>query len=557
MKRQSLLLSLALLFCSCVCRAQGENNIWAFGIGAGIDFNSGAPLPLITRMQTNEGCATVCDRKGNLLFYSNGNRVWNRLHQEMPNSTDLVGNRTLSSTQGIMIVPSLTDSNQYYLFVSDDFETLEETKHCRLRYSLIDMRADGGLGDVLADRKNIVIDDNVSEKLAVIWGSNCFFWLLTHETGTAVFKAYRVDASGVSSHPVRSSESPLPMDRIKNISYARGEMKVSSDGSRIALVNRDPEDVELYDFDSHTGRVSNPRMLCTQTHRRIGLQMYGVSFSPDDSKLYTMITRRQDSSTYVNELHQFDLSLLPDMEAVRNSNVALTASGGSYPFYTAGMRLGPDKKLYINTGNNVSIARVNAPDEKGNQAGLEHLYFTRPDSVVLGLGFGNAVLNRDRPPQTEDSNQMVCAGGSMLLTAPWDHAQYLWDDGSTGRQRKIAGSGTYWVRATNKCGTRTDHFAAKVRSCNSCVAFPTAFSPNSDGRNDLFRPLSECPVHQYQLMIYNRWGQRVFNTFDIRKGWDGTQGGLPAEIGTYYYDCSIQMQETGSEYYKGEVTLIR
>ncbi|TXI67741.1 MAG: hypothetical protein E6Q46_02540 [Flavobacterium sp.] len=74
--------------------AQGEANIWYFGNKAGISFNSGVPVPLLDgQMQADEGCATLSDANGNLLFYTNGITVWNRNHQIMPNGTGLMGHQ--------------------------------------------------------------------------------------------------------------------------------------------------------------------------------------------------------------------------------------------------------------------------------------------------------------------------------------------------------------------------------------------------------------------------------------------------------------------------------
>ena len=72
--------------------AQKQGNIWLFGEGAGLNFNSGNPIPIsggqVYGMPTqvgdypyDEGCTSISDSSGNLLFYSNGMRVWNKFHQ--------------------------------------------------------------------------------------------------------------------------------------------------------------------------------------------------------------------------------------------------------------------------------------------------------------------------------------------------------------------------------------------------------------------------------------------------------------------------------------------
>ena len=84
--------------------AQGEANIWYFGHGAGLDFNSGTPIAITDgALNTVEGCASISNSSGSLLFYTNGATVWNKQHQPMPNGTGLMGDS--SSTQAAVIVP--------------------------------------------------------------------------------------------------------------------------------------------------------------------------------------------------------------------------------------------------------------------------------------------------------------------------------------------------------------------------------------------------------------------------------------------------------------------
>jgi len=72
--------------------SQGEFNNWYFGSFAGVTFNFGAPQALMDgQMGANRGSITVSDSLGNLLFYSNGEKVWNRNHQVMPNGNNLIG----------------------------------------------------------------------------------------------------------------------------------------------------------------------------------------------------------------------------------------------------------------------------------------------------------------------------------------------------------------------------------------------------------------------------------------------------------------------------------
>jgi hypothetical protein len=98
-------LLLAICFSYClVCFSQNQTNIWYFGNGAGVDFNSGSPVSITGgQTYTVEGTAVMCDDNGDLLFYTDGVSVWNKNHSVMSNGTGLDGD--YSSSQSALIVP--------------------------------------------------------------------------------------------------------------------------------------------------------------------------------------------------------------------------------------------------------------------------------------------------------------------------------------------------------------------------------------------------------------------------------------------------------------------
>lgn len=132
------MLILSFLFCLNLVFSQGEANIWYFGQNAGLDFNSGSPVSINgSQMNTLEGCSTISNSSGQLLFYTDGVTVWDRNHNIMPNGTGLMGHE--SSTQSSLVIPKPNDPNIYYLF------TVSEINSDGLRYSVIDMSLNGGV----------------------------------------------------------------------------------------------------------------------------------------------------------------------------------------------------------------------------------------------------------------------------------------------------------------------------------------------------------------------------------------------------------------------------
>lgn len=113
--RMRKLLFVLILFYGATCLSQGEANVWYFGENAGLDFNNGAPVAITNgQLVTDEGCATISNATGQLLFYTDGVTVYNRNHSIMLNGTGLLGHA--SSTQSATIIPQPGTTHLYYIF---------------------------------------------------------------------------------------------------------------------------------------------------------------------------------------------------------------------------------------------------------------------------------------------------------------------------------------------------------------------------------------------------------------------------------------------------------
>ena len=139
---------IVLLFCK-ICSAQNEGNIWYFGFGAGLDFNSGTAVPISgSQLSTREGCASISDASGDVLFYTDGMTVYDKSHGVMSNGTGLFGSDF--STQSAIILKKPQSANLYYIFTVDD----KWGNHGGLSYSEIDISLNGGLGAVTNLKKH-------------------------------------------------------------------------------------------------------------------------------------------------------------------------------------------------------------------------------------------------------------------------------------------------------------------------------------------------------------------------------------------------------------------
>src|SRR5699024_8437741 len=114
-------------------RAQLEASNWYFGNKAGLNFEDCQDPSVLTdgQLVQEEGCASISDSEGNLLFYTDGQVVYNANHEIMPNGTGLLGDQ--SSSQSAIIIPKPGDETSYYIFTTD-----KEAGSDGLNYSVVD-----------------------------------------------------------------------------------------------------------------------------------------------------------------------------------------------------------------------------------------------------------------------------------------------------------------------------------------------------------------------------------------------------------------------------------
>jgi len=118
---------------------------------------------------------------------------------------------------------------------------------------------------------------------------------------------------------------------------------------------------------------------------------------------------------------------------------------------------------------------------------------------------------------------------------------------------------TYTVIANRGACTSdfTVHVDAYTEGCiESDVFIPNTFTPNDDGENDVFR-VKGLKLGEVYLAVYNRWGEKVFETNDLTKGWDGRYKGRPADVGVFGWYLKVKCLNGAETFKKGNVTLIR
>jgi gliding motility-associated-like protein len=487
--------------------AQKEGNIWYFGNNAGIDFSKGSPRFISnSKLNTTEGCASIADTDGNLLFYTDGITIWNRDHTSMVNGTDLMGDP--SSTQSGLIVPMPGNYTQYYVFTVDNV-----AQPNGFRYSVVDLAQEGGLGKVV--QKNELIMMPVTEKLTAVAHENGKdIWVIVHGWNTNAFYAYLVTESGIAKKPVVSRIGTQHTGRDNN---TIGYMKASPSGSKLALAIRGMKLYELFDFDDASGILSNPVVFQSADYN----SAYGLEFSPDGSKLYI-----NSSFAPTAKIYQIDLY---------TNNVVLVGTSASS--YAGSMQLGPDGKIYFSRYESQYLGVIESPNKTGTECGYidnglylegktaafglpnfiqswyhqpsftftqtclsEPTFFFISDTnnikkvqwifddpvmgvinmsglknpshvfsqsgefdISLSITYQNGVLKRTSGKVTIPNTPQInlgkdinlCSGQSLTLQAAFPGAHYNWQDGSGQDSYTVTRPGTYWVDVlANGCRAR-------------------------------------------------------------------------------------------------------
>lgn len=155
-------------------------------------------------------------------------------------------------------------------------------------------------------------------------------------------------------------------------------------------------------------------------------------------------------------------------------------------------------------------------------------------------------INYKRSPVVSLGNDVkLCSNETWNFTLiPEADFQYAWENGSDEQLRTINTPGIYSLSAYNSCGRFTD--SIKIGEGNCTAYLPNAFSPNGDGRNDIFTVGGAHNVKEFEMQIFNRWGQLVYLTQDPLKGWNGTLQDRQAPEGNYTCMVKYKHPETGN-----------
>ena len=162
------------------------------------------------------------------------------------------------------------------------------------------------------------------------------------------------------------------------------------------------------------------------------------------------------------------------------------------------------------------------------------------------------------PAKFLPADTALCSYDEIAVKSSQTFSTYLWSTGETGTAVTIKQPGTYWLQATDQYAcTGKDSVTVLPKECMKGLYVPTAFSPNQDGKNDVFKPLIFGNVLHFEWTIYNRYGQAVFTTHNTAEGWDGTVKGIPQNTTGFTWQCRYQLEGEKMKFKSGSVILVR
>jgi gliding motility-associated-like protein len=203
---------------------------------------------------------------------------------------------------------------------------------------------------------------------------------------------------------------------------------------------------------------------------------------------------------------------------------------------------------------------------KWNTPGPKTITVTATDNACTSPVIQDEIFIRALPDaRITVLGDKICAGDSIQLEGlyspdysyQWLPEQFFSEINSYRQWAKIDYAREITLNITDiyNCKSTNTIFIQPENCCT--VSFPTAFTPNEDTRNDVFRPITAGNQKITKFIVKNRWGLQVFESADDRRGWDGKLGGIPQDMGAYFY--YIKYQCSDGKYYedRGEVMLVR
>lgn len=438
---------------------QKEGNVWHFGKGITLDFNSGTPLIATgSKMWTFEGCAAISDSTGKPLFYTNGGgrdsvlsgqpggKIWNGANELIYDMGNTEGGG-FSAVQSSVFVPSPGGQpGRYLLFTMEEVEfniggpVVTQPLGRGLSIFELDASLNGGKGGVVSYEGAQYVP--AYEALCAIRHSNGKdYWILIIDGNNGAIVVFSVNESGINQAG-------------QYFSGHNSLIKGAPDGRHIVTVGTNGPIV--YQFDPETGVITLPQELT-------GVNSSYFEFSPNGRYMYTVSGTSQNL-----QVLQFNVES-SDIITSQKLIGGYGGGGNPPPAYTPGqMQVAPDGRIYfviqeyslIFPINRTFLSVINCPNSPDAFMDFNVLSFLRDGSGnsqgdFFGLpNFDNAIFFRESIVAVDLGVDTLAVCNDTLVLDPQLGAglSYLWNTGATTPTLAVTLPGWYSVAVTDECG---------------------------------------------------------------------------------------------------------
>ena len=513
------------------------------------------------------------------MFYTDGVSLWNADHEIVPGDYQLRGSQNINANS--IFVPFPENDSLYLLFTIG-----KQEDSLNLYYHLINSNLNNYKGGIVYGK---MLHKQVMNRITGYFNCNSgSYRIITQSADTALFYTYEIDLYGLDTNCIRSI---APGNLLPNIGY----MKASPNGKKLLVpVNKANILASVYDIDSESGQLSklfdlyrknltyafgcefspDGRFLYISTGgENYELLQFDLSskneIKVNESK--TKITEGNvyglqlsiDGKIYINCLNTPFLHVIhqpwkkgPDCEY---ESKAIELKGGTSQmglpvfiqtwfykplFRMNGFCLGDttdfqyetvidhDSLLWKIFGSNGEIVSYK------NKWKFSHIfedtgrYHASLEVYHCQYTFRSEENFLIHPiPQINLFTDTMVYTGQFEITLNASYDSIYWWIGSFGNTVELPVPGEYGVTVYKNACQASREFRLDFKG--SQVFFPTAFSPNNDGVNDVFKPVVSGQIDCYQLLIFSRNGTQVFESNNIQDGWDGNMNGHIGKNNTY------------------------